>query len=335
MNDSDSASTAPVRPETARIFVGTDRSQLLAVKVLEYSLRKHASIALELRPMLDLPLPEPKDPRQGKRTGFSFARFAIPELAGYEGRALYLDADMLVFADVAPLWRMPFAGAKVIIQDDIPAHARHPSRTGAPTRRIRQSAVMLLDCDALDWDPRVIIAGLDGRYTYEELVYQLCVLKPDEIRCTIPFEWNSLEHYEEGKTCLIHYTDMSTQPWVSPENRNGFLWVRCVREMLDAGALSMDEIEQDIALGYVRPSLKTEIKAADGSGRVTPSQIQSFVADDRASGYVKHREVYEAKRRREASIRPFHAGGAEAGGVRLLRRTASHVWSALRRIAGG
>ena len=68
--------------DTARIYVGTDRSQLLAVKVLEYSIKRHASIPVELTPMVDLALPEPKDPRQGKRTGFSFARFAIPELAG-------------------------------------------------------------------------------------------------------------------------------------------------------------------------------------------------------------------------------------------------------------
>jgi Glycosyl transferase family 8 len=80
--------------------------------------------------MLDLALLEPKDPRQGKRTGFSFARFAIPELAGYQGRALYLDADMLVFNDLAFLWRTPFAGTKAIIQDEIPAPAKRGGHTG-------------------------------------------------------------------------------------------------------------------------------------------------------------------------------------------------------------
>jgi Glycosyl transferase family 8 len=320
--------------ETARIFVGTDRSQLLAVKVLEYSIRKHASIQVEVTPMLNLPLPEPKDPRQGARTGFSFARFAIPALAGYEGRALYLDADMLVFKDLAPLWRTPFEGAKVIIQDDLPAHARRGNHVGAPATRIKQSAVMLLDCAALNWDAREIIAGLGGQYTYEELVYQLCILKPDEISYAIPFEWNSLEYYEDGKTCLIHYTDMYTQPWVSPENPNGFLWIRCVREMLDAGAISMDEIEQEITRGHFRPSLLRELEVADVSGRVPPGLVASFLERDRAAGYIKHRAVYDAKKRRAAAIDRFLADLAQRNAASGLRQTASHVWSTLRRIAG-
>ena len=58
-----------------RVFVGTDRSQRLAVKVLEYSIWRHTDLPVGVHPMLDLPLPEPKDLRQGKRTGF----FAVPQ----------------------------------------------------------------------------------------------------------------------------------------------------------------------------------------------------------------------------------------------------------------
>ena len=324
----------PDPAEVARVFVGTDRSQLLAVRVLEYSIRKHASIPVSVTPMLDLPLPEPKDPRQGKRTGFSFARFAIPRLAGYQGRALYLDADMLVFADIAALWRIPFAGTKVVIQDDLPAHAEHPRRSGAPARRIKQSAVMLLDCGSLDWEPERIIAGLDGQYTYEDLVYHLCILRPDEIGYGIPFEWNSLEHYEEGKTCLLHYTDMATQPWVSPENENGFLWIRCLREMLDVGAISPADIDQEIALGYFRPSLELELKLVGASGRPTAAQVKSFLVHDRTVGFVKHREVYEAKKRREAAIERYHSPHRAGGGDDVRHALPSRIWSVLRRIAG-
>ena len=320
--------------DTARIYVGTDRSQLLAVKVLEYSIKRHASIPVELTPMVDLALPEPKGPRQGKRTGFSFARFAIPELAGRQGRALYLDADMLVFKDVALLWRIPFAGAKAIIQDDIPAHARHGRHKGGPPTRIKQSSVMLLDCAALGWDARKIIAGLDGQYTYEELVYHLCVLRPGEIRYAIPFEWNSLEYYEEGKTCLIHYTDMHSQPWVSPENRNGYLWIRCVREMIDAAALSMSDIDREITMGYLRPSLRLELECADDDGRVPAEEIARFREHDRAAGYVPHREVYEARKAREAAIKRSRIDKGQGRARWALQRTTSRVSAALRRIAG-
>src|SRR5688572_3303163 len=119
--------------ETAHIFVGSDRSQLLAVKVLEHSIRRHTTMDIKLRSMDDLNLPDPKDIRQGKRTGFSFTRFAIPKLMGYKGKAVYLDADMLVFRDFRELWDIPFDGAKIVIQEDVAEVAQHAhSKVGAP-----------------------------------------------------------------------------------------------------------------------------------------------------------------------------------------------------------
>ena len=72
---------------------------------------------------------------------------------------------------------------------------------------------MLMDCGRLDWDIERIIDEMDNeKYDYEMLMYGLVILKEDELKFGIPFEWNSLEHYDSG-TCLIHYTDMYTQPW--------------------------------------------------------------------------------------------------------------------------
>src|SRR5437762_14341090 len=105
------------------IFVGTDRSQLLAVSILEYSIRRHTQQKVRVCPLIDLDLPEPNDIRQSSRTNFSFARFTIPELKGYRGRALYLDADMLVFRDIAELWKLPLNGVKIIIQGELASRA--------------------------------------------------------------------------------------------------------------------------------------------------------------------------------------------------------------------
>ena len=44
------------------------------------------------------------------RTPFSFQRFLIPELCGYSGKAIYLDADMQVFRDIRELWNYDFSG---------------------------------------------------------------------------------------------------------------------------------------------------------------------------------------------------------------------------------
>ena len=289
-----SATSDPVR-----IFVGTDRSQLLAVKVLEHSIRRHTALPIEVVPMLDLPLPEPRDVRQRQRTGFSFSRFAIPRLAGYRGRALYLDADMLVFRDIAELWALPFDGAKVVIQEEVPDEHRRMRRVGQ-TRRIRQCSVMLLDCEHLDWEPEAIIAGLDGVYSYEELVHRLCILDESEIRYAIPFRWNSLEVYRP-ETCLIHYTDMQTQPWVSTDNRNGWLWLNEVKRMLEAGVLAYAEIEEEVRLGYLRPSLLTELQMSTDLSVTDRARKAMLDRIDAEAGFVKHRATYAAMRQREAA----------------------------------
>ena len=56
--------------------------------------------------------------------GFSFSRLQIPKLAGFSGRALYLDADMQVLGDIADLWTLPFDEADVLYALTPAAHGR-------------------------------------------------------------------------------------------------------------------------------------------------------------------------------------------------------------------
>jgi hypothetical protein len=314
-----------------RVFVGADRSQLLAVRVLEHSIKRYTDADVVVRSMHDVELPDPKDIRQGKRTGFSFTRFAIPELCGYQGRAIYLDADMQVFRDFRELWNIPFDGAKVIIQEELPEKAQ-VKKAGKPAKRIKQCSVMLLDCDALKWNPREIIAGLDGKYTYEDLMFYLCILAPDEIKYGVPFEWNSLECYEPGRTGLIHYTDMSTQPWVCPNNKNGYVWLNEVRMMLKDGSLSQDELRQEVELGYFRPSLPVEIEDGPQDRAPSEAEVARYAKIDRDAGYVPHREANEMRRRREQAIRDYVASlGGMAAAVSAPGGWARNVVSTIRR----
>lgn len=294
--------------ETVRVYVGTDRSQLLAVKVLEHSIKRHTKLNVEVYPMLDLPVRKPQDPKNWQRTGFSFSRFCIPELAGYSGKAIYMDADMLVFKDIASLWNIPFDDAKVIIQEEIPEEHQEKKKIGAPQKRIKQCAVMLLDCSNLDWKIDEIIDGFDrGEYDYENLMYYLCILdEKTEIKYGVPFTWNSLEHYDRD-TCLIHYTDMSTQPWVSNKNQYGYLWLNEVRLMLKNGTIQEEEIENEIKLGYFRPSLIKDIKY----GHSIPYLIKKYLDkynnwSDRKESYQPHQEVYRLKREREQAIKKIN-----------------------------
>lgn len=301
-----------------QIYVGADRSQALAVDVLAYSIRRHANRPVHIHSMLNLKIPEPKDIRQRQRTGFSFARWAIPELAGYQGRAIYLDADMQVFRDIRELWSVPMNGAKVAVLE--------PEReTGRNVHRNKnETSVMVLDCSRCDWTLRELVDGLDGRYTYSQFMTDLCFLSEDEIARTIPADWNRLEHFPPT-TGLLHYTIMPTQPWVSARNPLGHIWIAEVRRMIDEGALDPARIQQEIDLGYFRPSLMREIE--DGpTTDLDEDRVRRLEAIDRETTYVPHRSVQEFERKRAKAVADYERRLAwERGPVHFARHVAANL----------
>lgn len=237
-------------PSPIRVYVGSMEEQMLPVKVLEYSIKKHTSMSVEVFPLhhAGIEVPMPRDRSNRPRTPFSFQRFMIPQLAGYQGRALYLDSDMQVFRDIRELWSIPFAGADLLAVGDPGSANRKP-----------QFSVMLLDCEALAWKLPEIVDALDrGDYDYQGLMYEMRVAT--QIRANIPPIWNSLEHYQENKTGLLHYTDMHRQPWVATDNPLGYLWVRDLIDAVDNGFLSMDFVREHVDQGHVRPSLVYQIE---------------------------------------------------------------------------
>jgi len=246
-----------------RVFCGTDESQDVATRVLEFSIQKHASGPVEFFGMRDVALPVPKEEKNRQRTPFSFQRFCIPKLAGFRGRALYLDADMQVFGDLAELWRIPFGEQKVLCttQSEAPAHWKgHSFFTPG-----RQFSVMLLDCARLDWDIETIVRRMDaGEFDYKQLLHDCCLVKPDEIADRVPSEWNHLDHYVSpaeasersvAATKLVHYTVVSTQPWKNDRHQLVPLWMRCFAEAVQAGAVERDLVERGIAQGHLKPRM--------------------------------------------------------------------------------
>jgi hypothetical protein len=258
---------APLDVESpVRVYVGTGPEQMLAVKVLEYSIRKHASMTVEVFPLnvagAGIEIPRPKDPENAPRTPFSFQRFLIPQLAGQRGRGIYFDSDMQLFSDIRRLWTMPLQGADLLAASNRGDSERKP-----------QFSVMLLDCGALGWDIRDIVARLDsGELNYARLMFEMAVAK--NIRADISPEWNSLEYYEEGKTSLLHYTDMTIQPWVSRENPLGYLWVRDLIEAVETGFIPLDYVKDHATRGWVRPSLLYQVEhRIEDSGLLPPEAV--------------------------------------------------------------
>ena len=241
---------APLDTEAPiRVYVGATEAQVLPLKVLEYSIRKHASMSVKVFPLhrAGIEIPQPADERNRPRTPFSFQRFLIPELAGRRGRAIYLDSDMLVFEDIRRLWNLPFDGADLLAARAAGGEARRP-----------QFSVMLLDCESLGWDVRAIVESLDrGELTYEQLMFEMPLA--GRVRASIEPEWNSLERFRRGKTALLHYTDMERQPWVSRRNPLNRFWTRELFEAIDGGHIARGEVEEHVRRGHVRPSLLRQV----------------------------------------------------------------------------
>jgi hypothetical protein len=261
-----------------RVYVGSQDAQMLAVKVLEFSIRRHTAADVVVFPLHEarIEFPTPRDVKNRPRTPFSFQRFYIPVLQGYRGRAIYLDSDMQVFRDLQEVWTLPFEGADLLA-------AREPGESG----RRPQFSVMLLNCDELQWDLTEIVAALDrGELTYETLMYDMAVAR--KIRAAIDPSWNSLERYVPGETGLLHYTDMPTQPWVSLENPLGSLWVQDLRDAVAEGFITRSYVEDHVLRGFVRPSLLYQLDHGIAESKQLPNDAygldRAFVAPYKQTG---------------------------------------------------
>lgn len=281
-----------------RVFVAATAAEWLPARVLEFSIHETTELAVEVNQISTAgrTIPEPQAIKNRARTPFSFQRFLIPELCGYSGKAIYLDADMQLFRDISGLWNHDFAGCDVQT-----VRAAQKGRRG-------QFSVMLLDCKALGWNIDQIVADLDaGLLDYEALMYEMRVVR--KVGRNIAPDWNSLERYEAGKTCLLHYTDMNTQPWISTANPLGHHWIACLRRALWEGFISRTELERELASGHVRPSLLAQIDANQNTSVMLSKSVRKL---DRAF-VPPYRSLPDGNSRPWTSLRSAALG--------ILRRT--------------
>lgn len=93
---------------TARVFIGFDSKEVVAYHVLVQSILDHASIPVSFTPIALSGLSGifTRERNQLQSTEFSFSRFLVPYLSGFEGWSLFCDCDMLFRADIAELWSL-------------------------------------------------------------------------------------------------------------------------------------------------------------------------------------------------------------------------------------
>lgn len=186
-----------------RIFIGYDPSQQIAYDVLCYSLEKHATEPIELHAIDADKLPEfdrPVDPLAS--TPFTYTRFLVPWLCGYEGIALFMDSDMLALGDISELFHLPMDDLSLRVRK----HDYRPNETMKMGGKVQTqyprknwSSLMLMNCAELTAWSKEAVETQTGAWLHRfEAI-------PDEKIGDISEEWNVLDHMS-GPTKLLHYT---------------------------------------------------------------------------------------------------------------------------------
>ncbi len=195
------------------IFIGYDSKEKVAYNVLSHSIIQNSTKPVAITPIA---LNHLKDDFVRERnalssTEFSFSRFMIPHLMNYQGWALFMDCDMLMFEDVSELWRMrdDSKAIQVCKHDYVPKEkTKFLGQTQTAYPKKNWSSFMLMNCkkcSSLTPDYVNRASGLE--------LHQFKWLEGDHLIGDLPLEWNWLvgeyEHKDDVKN--VHYTKGG--PW--------------------------------------------------------------------------------------------------------------------------
>ncbi|QOI69149.1 putative glycosyltransferase [Pelagibacter phage Mosig EXVC030M] len=195
------------------IFIGYDNKERVAYNVLSHSIIQNSTKPVAITPIA---LNNLKDDFVRERnslssTEFSFSRFMIPHLMNYQGWALFMDCDMLMFEDVAELWRMrdDSKAIQVCKHDYVPKEkTKFLGQTQTAYPKKNWSSFMLMNCKkctTLTPDYVNKASGLE--------LHQFKWLEGDHLIGDLPLEWNWLVGEYEFKDDVknVHYTKGG--PW--------------------------------------------------------------------------------------------------------------------------
>jgi hypothetical protein len=236
--------------DALRIFIGSGEGSILERKTLIHSLRRTSARNLDIRVFngthdaIERPGSEPTAVGMPLRikyrnvTEFSLYRFLIPDLCGRAGRAIWLDSDMLCFTDIGALFDFDLGGCDIAC---VPAYG--PGCWA--------SSVMLMDCAKVSFDLARIIDEIDqGLFTMQQFMrFEEPFLRHHPLRiAALDARWNAFDVWDE-QTCILHFTNLRTQPWRVPGHPLAALWLKHFHAARDAGEITDTEIHRALSLG--------------------------------------------------------------------------------------
>jgi lipopolysaccharide biosynthesis glycosyltransferase len=190
-----------------RVFIGWDSREAECADVLAYSLREHSSVPLDIRYLKLSELPFQRDRDSLQSTEFTYSRFLVPYLCGYQGKAIFMDCDMLCLGDIKELDDLDMSryALRVVKHDYRPtATTKMDGRAQTVYPRKNWSSLMLMNCARLQLWTKEVVESETGAFLHRFQGIE------DGLIGDIPDTWNTLDWMDE-RTKLIHYT--SGGPW--------------------------------------------------------------------------------------------------------------------------
>ena len=186
-----------------KIFVGcaSNNEDLESQAVLEYSLKKHSSQPVDITWMQ---LSKDKNSMWNGwatelwATPFSGFRWAIPAACDYQGKAIYMDSDMIILDDITKLYNQEFEEDRIVL-----------AKGGEDSWRY---CVSLWNCEAA----KDVLPEIDEIKSDPSSHRKLMAYFGDKSNdLTQPFNgnWNCVdgENLTIDKIQILHYSFMSTQ----------------------------------------------------------------------------------------------------------------------------
>ena len=217
------------------IFIGYDSKEKVAYNVLSHSIIQNSTKPVAITPIALNHLRDDfvRERNALSSTEFSFSRFMIPHLMNYQGWALFMDCDMLMFEDVSKLWRMrdDSKAIQVCKHNYTPKEdKKFLGQVQTKYEKKNWSSFMLMNCrkcTTLTPDYVNRASGLE--------LHQFKWLEGDHLIGDLPLEWNWLvgeyEHKDDVKN--VHYTKGG--PWFEEYARCDYSqdWFRNLEECND------------------------------------------------------------------------------------------------------
>lgn len=190
-----------------KVFIGFDSRETVAVNVLTDSIQARASKPVQIG-QVRLTQLEGVYTRSGhplQSTEFSFSRFLVPWMCGYEGWAIFMDADILCQGDIAELWRLRDERYSVQVvkhSHECESGVKFQGMPQTPYLRKNWSSVMLFNCARC----RILSPTYVSTASGLEL-HQFKWTKTKDIGA-LPPQWNVLIGVQEvpDDARLLHYT---------------------------------------------------------------------------------------------------------------------------------